>query len=93
MKRIIQQILEFHLNIKYFDINPGMKFADDLDVDSLDCIEICMDIEDQLAIEITDEELEAINTVQDLYDLVYKKQAEKPVNQMPLVLGDIGPVA
>ena len=93
MKRIIDQILEYHLKIKYSDIKPEMKLEDTLGCDSLDALEICIDVEDQLAILISDPELEAIKTVQDIYDLVNKKQAEKPVNQMPVSPGEIGPVA
>jgi acyl carrier protein len=60
---------------------------EDLCVDSLDCIEICMDVEDKMKIVITDEELDAIKTVQDIYDLVDRKQAEKnapPILEKPI---------
>ena len=82
MSRIVQQILEYHLQMPLKDILPEMT-VDELNIDSLDAIEICMDIEDKFAIQITDAELEAVKSVQDLYDLVNRKQDEKQAHLMP----------
>lgn len=79
MSRIVDQVLEYHIGIPLKDIHPHMIF-DEMGVDSLDCVEICMDIEEKFGIIILDAELDTIKKVQDLYDLVDKKQAEKPVN-------------
>ena len=83
MSRIINQILAFHVGKPLgFDdehIHPDMTL-ESLGADSLDCVEICMDIEEKFSILITDEELDAIVTVKDVYDLVDRKQKEKPSN-------------
>lgn len=76
MSRIVAQILEYHLRIPIANI-AGPMTLEDLDLDSLDCLEICMDIEDKFGILILDSELEEVKTVQQLYDLVEKKQDEK----------------
>ena len=75
-KLIIDQILEYHTTIPRANV-AGPMTMEDLCIDSLDCVEICMDIEDKLKIVITDEELDAIKTVQDIYDIVDRKQASK----------------
>ena len=80
--RIIQQIISYHLGMPIDQIAPECTF-EDLGADSLDCVEIVMDIEDKQGIIITNAELEEIKTVQNIYDLVNKKNAEKPVNQPP----------
>ena len=82
MSKPILQILAYHLGKKESDIQPEM-LLEDLGCDSLDCIEICMDIEDKIGIMITDAELEEVHTVQDLYDLVDRKQAEKQAHLTP----------
>ena len=83
MSRIVQQVLEYHLKIPLANLAGPAKIVDDLGADSLDCIEICMDLEDKFGIQITDAELEEVHTVQDLYDLVDRKQAEKQAHLTP----------
>ena len=80
MSKIVQQVIGYHLGIKVDDVKPEMVLQE-IGCDSLDCVEICMDIEDKFVILIDDQELLPIKTVQDIYDLVNKKQGEKPVNQ------------
>ena len=82
MNRQVQQILEYHTSAPLANI-AGPMTMDDLNIDSLDCIEIVMDIEDRIGIIITDAEIDGINTVQDIFDLVNRKQEEKSVNQAP----------
>lgn len=49
----------------------------DLGMDSLDCIEIAMLVEDEFEIEVMDEDLGQIETVSDLTDLIISELAEK----------------
>ena len=44
-------------------INEGTRFKEDLDADSLDLVELVMELEDSYGIRITDEEAERIKTV------------------------------
>lgn len=58
------------------DIVPEASLAEDLDIDSLAAVELALALEDAFGIEIPDEELTALNTVQDVLNLVEKlKQA------------------
>ena len=53
-------------------IVPEAKFADDLDADSLDLVELVMALEEEFETEIPDDEAEKITTVQQAIDYVGK---------------------
>ena len=48
-------------------------FIDDLGADSLDIVELLMEMEEAFDIEIADEELEKIATIQDVVDFLKQK--------------------
>mgnify|MGYP000935874823 CR=1 FL=1 len=48
-------------------------FADDLDADSLDLVELVMGLEEEFNVEVPEEELEGVTTVGQAYDLVVGK--------------------
>lgn len=47
----------------------------DLGIDSLDVVDLIMDLEEELGIEFSDEELMSIHTMKDVCDLIDKKKA------------------
>lgn len=47
----------------------------DLGIDSLDVVDLIMDLEEELRIEFSDEELMSIHTMKDVCDLIDKKKA------------------
>jgi acyl carrier protein len=49
--------------------------ADDLDLDSLDTVELTLGLEERFGIEIPDSDLEAVRTVSDAVDLIEAKLA------------------
>ena len=49
------------------------KFADDMDADSLDLVELVMALEEEFDISVPEEDLEGIGTVGDAYNLVLSK--------------------
>lgn len=72
----VRTVLQETLGVE--NITPDMRFAEDLEVDSLDAVEMAMALEDELGIdEITDEELKSLVTVQDLIDLLSDKVSQK----------------
>jgi acyl carrier protein len=48
-------------------------FIDDLGADSLDLVELIMEMEEKFGVEIADEELEKIRTIQDVVDFIRAK--------------------
>ena len=61
------------LQVSPEQVTTEAKFADDLDADSLDLVELVMALEEAFDIEVPEEELEGIETVGQAYDLVKGK--------------------
>lgn len=54
-------------------IRPGTDIAKDLNIDSLDAVEIAMKVEEEFNIEIYNEEIQDIKTVKQAINLIRKK--------------------
>ncbi len=54
-------------------ITKEASFADDLDADSLDLVELVMALEEEFDVAVDEEELEGIDTVGQAYELVTGK--------------------
>lgn len=60
---IIRDIIQYKLGLEEHRLHEHAHFQDDLGVDSLDLIELQMEIEKQFNVTITDEEVETLTTV------------------------------
>ncbi|HEY8733382.1 MAG TPA: acyl carrier protein [Puia sp.] len=60
---IIRDIIQYKLGVEEHKLHEDAHFQDDLGVDSLDLIELRMEIEKQFNVIITDEEVETLTTV------------------------------
>lgn len=69
----IKKIISQKLDIKIEKIFNNSSFLDDLGADSLDIVELIMALEEEFNIEISDEDAEKINTVQNSIDYINKK--------------------
>lgn len=69
--KVIQVITE-QLSLREDDVELDSRFVEDLGADSLDIVELVMEIEDEFDMEIPDEEIEKMNTVQDVISYVAK---------------------
>ena len=69
MKDKINQIIANYCQVGLDTIKPNSTFTITLGIDSLDVLEIVMEIENEFKIEIPDIEAEKLITIQDLYDL------------------------
>ncbi len=54
-------------------IKMESKFSDDLGADSLDTVELIMELENEFGVQIPDEDAEKIGTVQQAIDYIVKK--------------------
>ena len=61
------------LSVEAEQVVPDAKFADDLDADSLDLVELVMALEEEFDVTVDEEELEGIETVGSAFDLVSSK--------------------
>jgi acyl carrier protein len=57
------------------DVSPQSDLYDDLDLDSLETVELTLGLEERYGIEIPDSELEDVSTVNDAIDLIEQKLA------------------
>lgn len=73
-KEIKQRILEVFYGSEWIDVdkarNDEARLREDLGFDSLDQIEILMDVEKEFRIRIPDAEVEKVRTVGDIIELV-----------------------
>lgn len=63
------------LGVKPEEVTPESSFTEDLGADSLDVVELVMGFEDEFSINIPDEEVGSIKTVQMAVDYIQKKLA------------------
>ena len=56
-------------------VTPDKTFVDDLDIDSLSMVEIAVAAQDKFGVEIPDDQLKDLKTVQDVIDYVRRSSA------------------
>jgi len=66
----IKQIVAEQLGVDEDQVTSEASFMDDLVADSLDTVELVMALEEEFDIEISDEDAEKIQTVQDAIDYI-----------------------
>ena len=68
----LAEIVEEVTGIEPSEVIPEKSFVDDLDIDSLSMVEIAVQTEDRYGVEIPDEDLAKLRTVQDAVDYIKK---------------------
>lgn len=66
----MKEILVEQLGVDAADITMEASFQGDLDADSLDLVEMIMEMEDKFSVKISDEEAQKIGTVGEAVDFV-----------------------
>ena len=66
----VKNIVAAHLGVKSEEIEADSTFADELEADSLDMVEIMMALEDEFGCDIPEEEAKRITTVQETVDYI-----------------------
>lgn len=69
----VKKIIENQLEINSEDIRLESSLKDDLGIDSLEIFEIVMEMEDEFNVEIPNEDLEDMETIQDVVDYLESK--------------------
>ena len=73
----VKQIIVEQLGVDEAEVTPTAHFIDDLGADSLDIVELVMELEEEFEITIPDEEAEKIKTVGEAIDYIEKEIAKK----------------
>ncbi|MFZ3576573.1 acyl carrier protein [Virgibacillus sp. DJP39] len=66
----VKELIVERLEVEEAKVTMEASFKDDLDADSLDVVELVMELEDEFDMEIADEEAEKINTVGDAVNYI-----------------------
>lgn len=70
----IQELVADGLGVEAEKVVPEASFKEDLGADSLDLFELVMSLEDEFGVSIPTEDLEKIETVQDVMDYIAAHQ-------------------
>ncbi len=73
--RKVKGTIADRLGVPEGDVQPTAALVEDLGADSLDLVELVMAIEEQFEVEIPDDEVQRLKTVQDAVDYVAARAA------------------
>ncbi len=69
----VREMIAKQLDLDIKEVTPESSFLEDLGADSLDVVELIMQMEEEFGLQIPDEDAEKIKTVQDAIDYIKKK--------------------
>jgi acyl carrier protein len=70
------EIIEEIAGVPADEVTPSKSFVDDLDIDSLSMVEIAVAAQDKFGVEIPDDQLKDLTTVQDVVNFVAKNAGD-----------------
>ena len=70
----LKKIIVEQLGVDEEEVTPTASFVEDLNADSLDLVELIMSLEEEFGMEISDEDAERIQKVQDAVEYIEEHQ-------------------
>ncbi|HWF80579.1 MAG TPA: acyl carrier protein [Streptosporangiaceae bacterium] len=70
----LSEIIDEIAGVPADEVTPDKTFVDDLDIDSLSMVEIAVAAQDKFGVEIPDDQLKDLKTVQDVIDYVARAE-------------------
>ncbi|MEA1936102.1 MAG: acyl carrier protein [Thermodesulfobacteriota bacterium] len=74
-EKIIDIIVE-QMDVSREECVPEASFIEDLGADSLDLVELIMEMEESFGVEIMDDELGKLRTIQDVIDYIKERSSD-----------------
>ncbi len=75
LEKKLRSIVSDRLGVEFSEVTPEATILDDLGADSLDVVELVMELEEKFDIEIPDEDVERMRTVGDMERYVTERAA------------------
>ena len=69
----VVEIIAREFGFKVAKLGPGTRLAEDLDLDSIDAIDMAVRIEEKTRLAFSGEDLQSIQTLQDAVDLIHAR--------------------
>lgn len=69
----VKTLLRTLFDVAEDDVRLGARLADDLDLDSLDAVELLHGLEDETGVSVEEQELQSLRTVADLVRIVSER--------------------
>ena len=73
----VREKISEQLGVAADEVTPEASFIEDLGADSLDIVELVMELEEEFEITIPDDQAEKIKTVGEAIDYIEREQAKK----------------
>lgn len=70
MKEKVLELISEQFNIPVEEIDEDTSFSDDLNADSIQLMELIMNIEDEFDVELNEEDIISIETIGDVIDYI-----------------------
>ena len=74
MQEKVIKLISSATSVDVSKINTQTRFVDDLNLDSLDMVELMMKMEDEFGIEIPDDDAEGLKNIEDVVNYLKNKQ-------------------
>ncbi len=74
----VKAVIRRHLDVKGHEVEASTHFVDDLGADSLDLADLTLALEEAFDIDIEDDHIPGLRTVQDAIDYVEARLAARP---------------
>ena len=72
----VREILVESFELDSEDIHPKAHLMDDLDLDSIDAIDLAVGLEEETGLDVSEEELLQIQVVQDIVNLIHRRRGD-----------------
>ena len=69
----LQKFLMSNFDLSPSQVLPSARLVDDLELDSLDAVDLCVRLEQETGIEISEDDLKGLETVEDILVLIRRK--------------------
>ena len=69
----VRETLKSEFQICAEDLHPGAHLVDDLDLDSIDAVDLAVNVEQELGLSLSEGDLKSIHTIQDVVDLIHAR--------------------